>query len=604
MSIDPGTPSPSRTVQEEIDQEIVNRIIRSGGRLPLLLVANVLIALAMFPFLPWQATALWVLLLVLVLLTRRHLYERARTDPSLSVAQRMRIAIQVSWLLCLTWVTPSLAFPWLAESARASITVIVTGLAIIATINCTGYPRLVLPCALMMAALIPAWALSPVPSGGQPWVERSLAVLIFFFVLIFRSIAKSIYATLIESHAIRLREHGLNQQLNAALDRAQRANSAKTRFLAAASHDLRQPLHTLSMLAATLALRPLDARSAAIVRLLNDVTGSLASQLDGLLDVSKLDAGVVQVHAQPVALDRLLEGLLVEMRPLASAQGLRVEWSNRVDGPASCATDPTLLMRVLRNLIDNAIKFTPDGWVRVTLEPEAQTAYRIVIEDSGIGMSEGEQELVFQEFYQIGNAERDRSRGLGLGLSIVARLVNLLDLQLDLASSPGRGTRFSLRLPRVEFAPSPTPAEAVDAELARYDLMVLVVDDETQVLEGARLLLEELGCQCALASGLVEVRTLLAEGLRPDLVLTDFRLRDSDSGLAVIAEVRAQWPHTPAVLVSGDTAPDRLREAEAARIELLHKPLSLEDLRKQLERVAQGRRVAAEAVDRGADRPS
>ena len=193
---------------------------------------------------------------------------------------------------------------------------------------------------------------------------------------------------------------------------------------------------------------------------------------------------------------------------------------------------------------------------------------------------------MFEEFYQVGNPERDRARGLGLGLSIVRRLSKLLEVDLEMRSEPGQGTRFELRLPLSYTQPQPVAADA-SSPLA-LNVKVLVLDDERSVRHGVRLLLEELGCDCSEAGTTDEALASVARS-RPDIVLADMRLRGGDSGIAAVRAIRAAAGPIPALLVSGDTAPDRLQEASRAGIRLLHKPVSMAVLRGAIEEATRGK---------------
>jgi CheY-like chemotaxis protein len=234
------------------------------------------------------------------------------------------------------------------------------------------------------------------------------------------------------------------------------------------------------------------------------------------------------------------------------------------------------MQRLLGNLTNNALKFTHWGGIDVFVTKKDGLA-TIDVFDTGIGIASEHQLLIFQEFYQVGNSERDRSNGLGLGLSIVQRLCTLLGIALSLESVPGQGSRFTLRLPLVEAPRLETPAGKgpIRIDLTRLD--VLVVDDEMDVRQAMRFVLEELGCRVWLADGVAQARDL-AQAQQIDMVISDFRLRSQESGLEAVRQVCALHPQAYALLISGDTAPDRLQQALAAGIPLLHKPVALQEL--------------------------
>ena len=244
-----------------------------------------------------------------------------------------------------------------------------------------------------------------------------------------------------------------------------------------------------------------------------------------------------------------------------------------VDG--SCHTDPLLLERILRNLLDNAIKYTDCG--SIELSARARSAgFEIGVWDTGPGIALAEQEQVFEEFYQLNNPQRDRSEGLGLGLSIVRRLSDLLKLSITMTSIVGIGTAFTLQIV-AGVADDKTVDQPLLAPPSIKGLKVLVIDDEAAVREGMRTLLEALGGEVQVACGTQEAQAL-ATTTQPDVVLADFRLHGSDDGLAAVRSLRFIYPGLAALLVSGDTAPQRLRDAHAAGLPLLHKPTSAQVL--------------------------
>jgi signal transduction histidine kinase/CheY-like chemotaxis protein len=473
---------------------------------------------------------------------------------------------------------PVLAFNRFTDLDRTFITILLIGLATGSAVSTSGYKGMFLWfAAVMLLPLSVAWTLVT-PVGDSLWVSRGLGVLIVIYLIFLAGLGRDAYRVFNESCRIRFAEQELNQRLASALETAQQASQAKTRFLAAASHDLRQPLHTIGMLVAAIGLRKLDERSRDIVDILGAVSQSLSGQLDGLLDVSKLDAGIVQPELRVVSLTQLVQSHVASVAFIAAQKGLHIK--------AHCAehlqvqTDANLLQRILGNLTGNALKFTTSGGVDVFVKKQGQQAV-IEVVDTGVGIEPEQQQLVFQEFYQIGNDERDRTKGLGLGLAIVKRVCDLLKIDLALFSRPGEGSRFTLRMPLVFDAPSMAPPAPHAPQLAMNSLRVLVIDDEADVRAGMKLLLEELGCSVVVADGALQA-SKLAETGEVDLVISDFRLKDNSSGIDAIHQVQHIQPKAYALLITGDTAPDRLQQAHTANIELLHKPVVVNELIKHL----------------------
>ena len=374
----------------------------------------------------------------------------------------------------------------------------------------------------------------------------------------------------------------LTDALEEALDKANEASAAKTRFLASASHDLRQPIHSLSMLSAALGMRPLDEKSQKIAGGLNQSIDTLSHQLDALLDISKLDAGVVPVELSDLDLHLLLAHLRDEMAVVAVRRGIQIE----LECPQPCPvhTDPMLLERILRNLVNNAIHHNRDChiWLRAVTDG---SVCQLSVEDSGKGIDREEQEKIFEEFYQVDNPSRDRSQGLGLGLAIIQRLQALLKLDMQFSSTPGQGTHFSFVLPMVAELED-KPSLPAGEDVALQGLRVLVVDDEASVRDSMAQVLEGLGCEPRVAANSSEALSMLGEWL-PMLALVDYRLREDLNGLQVIEILREQVPDLPGYLITGDVSAFQVEAAREAGIEILHKPLSLEQLRTVLLGVGQ-----------------
>jgi signal transduction histidine kinase/CheY-like chemotaxis protein len=389
----------------------------------------------------------------------------------------------------------------------------------------------------------------------------------------------------------------LSASLKAERDRAEAASESKTRFFAAASHDLRQPLHALSINATTL---DLVARRSGDP-LLNELSQGIGSALrqsrgllDGLLDISRLDAHSIDLHPAPHDVAALLEAVRDEFVALAEQRGLSLD----IDAERLWVlTDADQLLRILGNLVDNAIKFTPRGGVRLLARRASDGRVIVSVSDSGPGIAEAERERVFEEFYQAGNPSRDRSQGLGLGLAIVRRTARLLDIPLQLICEPGRGARFELSLPAASAAAA-LPMPANECSIGR-PLSVLMVDDEPDALRSLCTYLREIGWTArGVASG-IEAERVLAEGFRADVLVVDFRLR-GETGQDVIARLRLRQPALPAVIVTGDTAAQRLRTFSGLAATVLHKPIDGARLARALTEAVEAGAVGALASHRSA----
>jgi signal transduction histidine kinase/CheY-like chemotaxis protein len=478
--------------------------------------------------------------------------------------------------LCM--VLPVLAFDKFTDAERSFITVVLVTLATGSAVSTSGYRgKFLWFAAVLLVPLSVGWMLTT-PADDSAWVGRGLGLLIVIYLIFLAGLGRDAYRVFDESCRIRFAEQDLNQRLGEALDIAQQASEAKTRFLAAASHDLRQPLHTIGMLVTAITLRKLDERCREIVDLLGTVSQSLSGQLDGLLDVSKLDAGIVQPELQTVSLTQLVQSHVALVAFTAEQKGLYIK--AHCPEQIQVLTDANLFQRILGNLTSNALKFTSTGGVDVFVKRQGQQAVVEVV-DTGVGIEPALQQLVFQEFYQIGNDERDRTKGLGLGLAIVQRVCTLLKIDLTLHSKLHEGSRFNLTMPLANGEPDTTVPALSAPDLAMKSLRVLVIDDEVDVRTGMQLLLEELGCSVVLADSAQQASRLAVAGTL-DMVISDFRLKDGASGIDAIRNMQHIHPHIYALLITGDTAPDRLKQAHAANIELLHKPVVLNELIKHL----------------------
>lgn len=390
--------------------------------------------------------------------------------------------------------------------------------------------------------------------------------------------------------------------LDLALQEAERANAAKTRFLATASHDLRQPIHALGLFFANLADRVRNAETESLIKQIEDSIEAIDSMLNALLDISKLDAGVIRPHVGPVAVADLFKrlateyqshginpfGVLLERRlfkrPETPHQPTARETGNALRIRSSRAivqSDPAMLERILRNLISNALRYTRNGRVLVGARRRGDKL-RIEVHDTGIGIPADQLDDIFLEFHQLGNPERNRHQGLGLGLAIVKRLAALLGHQITVRSRLGRGSCFAVTLPIARESTHcalPSPATIPGREL--QGRRILVLDDDSAVLEAMDGLLGRWGCVVIKAASLEEAQEKLkANAPPPELLIVDYRLRGELSGLEAVALLQKNLRrYVPTLVITGDTAPDHLREAEASGYPLLHKPVQPAKLR-------------------------
>lgn len=548
--------------------------------LPKVMAAGSLLALLIADFTSATGAALWWVTLIAATLAYRHLLTRLAQGAAGTEHRRLNWAAVVMVTHGAVHALTLLFFASVPITVGAVITIYLLAITA-ATMHATaGVGRIYLPYLVVTigsAAL--AWGFAPIPEVD--WLDRGVFVgLLGLYLLTMYGHSRGAYQLLVESYNIRLQREALNAQLQKALADTESASRSKTRFLASASHDLRQPVHALSLFSGSLRLRPLDARTAVIATQIDKSVQSVVTLLDGLLDISRLDAGVVERTMRTVDLRPMLQQLHEECSQQLAGRDL--EFTLDCDAPVWVRTDPLLVLRVLRNLLSNAFKYTERGIIELAAQRVGGECI-LRVRDTGRGIPEAEHERVFEEFYQLHNPERDRSQGLGLGLAIVRRLAALLEVELALRSTPGIGTEVSMVIAGIEHPAQVASAAEASAAAAEESLKVLVVDDEESIRIGMTTLLEGLGYRVQ-AEASTEDAVATACHFHPAIVLADLRLRGEDNGMRAIAALRAMWPGLPALLISGDTAPERLREAHAAGIEMLHKPVSSTLLRDSIDK--------------------
>jgi len=422
--------------------------------------------------------------------------------------------------------------------------------------------------------------------------------LFWFFGALFLLAGLSLYLSMAHAlanaarsaHEADTARHQLASALEALTD-GDIARKARNRFLAAATHDLRQPLQAMQYYLAALVLHVPLPEGRELLERIGRTTHSAQTMLTGLLELSRLDAGVLVPHRSAVDADELLQRLVEEFAVEAGERSLTLA---RLGRAGWTRTDPQLLERVLRNLLANAFAYTERGGVTLGARRTERSTLLIEVRDTGIGIPERELETVFNEYQQAENALRNGA-GLGLGLSIVRRLTRLLGTPLTVDSEPGRGTRFELTLPAIPAPAMPSDAPAGDevdpSPLER--LVVLVIDDDAGVREGIAMLLRQHGCQVECAFDIDEALARLVESeLAPDLLLADYRLPNGRTGLEAIDVIRDELnDDVPALLVTGDTTPALLGEARKRRVPLLHKPIDARQLFREMDAAMRSRRA-------------
>ena len=356
---------------------------------------------------------------------------------------------------------------------------------------------------------------------------------------------------------------------------AEAANRAKSQLLAAASHDLRQPLHALGLYVAALAARARDSEWRGLVGSVQSAAETLDLQFAQLLDLSRLEAGALRPERHSVTLAPLLARVAAEFAPQAAARGLTL---TVVATSLVVESDPLLLARILQNLVANAVRYTPRGGIAVGARRRG-TRVAVEVVDTGIGIAPEHQTRIFEEFYQIrNNVATDRpDGGMGLGLAIVRGLADLLRHDIAVVSRQGRGSRFSIVAPRARKPPAVRSRRLAEVSATRTldSAMVAVIDDDAASVDAMRVLFDTWG---AMVVGGTDVETLLDRcgdtGRYPDLIVADLRLAGGASGVDAILRLRDEFGATiPALVISGDTGSEAERRVRSAGLALLPKPV-------------------------------
>lgn len=545
-------------------------------------VAAALYALALwllfYALAPSAGVLLWAVVVHGVQLLRfrhtRRLLARGPV-PDAQLGPELRRQTRLLWMLGGAW---SLA-PWLLmrhgdTASMALMAVFIVGMVSSAAAVLSSHRQTV------AAFVVPAMAglvLALAWSGGLIGWVMALALAQYSSTLIKWTAQQA--DLLVDALQARFANEELARRFAEQVARVEAGSREKTRFLASASHDLRQPLHAVSLFTAVLEHALAQSPQAETVARLGHSVRMLSASLDGMLDVSRLDAGAVQPRIETLGVHPLFVSLQNTYGGRAQEKGLRLRI--RAPGTLHVASDRLLLERLLGNLLDNAIKYTEAGGVLVAARPAPGRdgeAVRFDIVDTGIGIADDQQGAVFEEFYQVGNPQRDRTHGLGLGLSIVQRLSALLQHPVRLRSRVGRGTRCSVwvrAVPPVAAVALPAQRAVVHARLPSH---VLVLDDEVDSATATAAWLGAQGCRVQVATTVEAAHRVL--GLHADIgaVVADFRLGGAQSGLDFLSTTGLQHPGMRRLLVTGETAPERIAAIRASGVPCLFKPVQPEHL--------------------------
>lgn len=415
-----------------------------------------------------------------------------------------------------------------------------------------------------------------------------LGVISAFFTLIMLWFARNLNTTLLESIRIRYENRLLLEETEKRKQQAEKANLAKTQFLAAASHDLRQPIHAMSLLLNVMEEQHANAQSGDVLNKMRGTVDSLQNLLNALLDMSRLDAGSVKVNKQTVDLHLVFSSLKEEFQVLAQQKGLEL---NFYDNALAVDTDPILLEQILRNLITNAIRYTEKG--RVTVEANFGVEngnVEIRVSDTGIGITQDQQLNIYDEFYQVGNQQRDRDHGLGLGLAIVKRVIKLLGSQIHLESCLGQGSCFRFTLDHsttVVSARNNDDPQSIERGLAPSQCVV-VIEDDRQVTAAMQTLLESWGCETFVGHNAdTVIKKLIQRKQIPHVIISDLQLNNNRSGIEESRRLMEEFNRDiPTLIITGNIDAEQLDSVKKSALPILYKPVAPARLRAFLQRVS------------------
>ncbi|RME33539.1 MAG: hybrid sensor histidine kinase/response regulator [Gammaproteobacteria bacterium] len=543
---------------------------------PLLLLVNTLLLLAMMLVFRERAGSLplgaWAALFTLVLGMRHLSYRgfcRGNGTPAAVWGRRF-----IAWT-ALTGLFWGLGAAWLhgpsAAEERYFILFVLMGLGAGAFTSLTAWLPAFL--AFVVPAIAPLALVLLFTHGGQ---DRVLGAICLIYIAGLGFFGRNLSAVLRESLELRFRNLSLVGELRYQKAQAERANRNKSRFLSAASHDLRQPLHALSLFIESLRNANRQPELEPTLRNAEASAAGLRDLFNRLLDISRLDAGALKPAIADFHLQPLFRRLDLDCRPMAAERGLSLEIA---EGDHWVRSDPLLLEQILRNLLGNALRYTTEG--RVSLRSlEGPEGIVLEVADTGCGIPAERQKEIFGEFVKLDAGAGDGRAGLGLGLAIVERMANLLGHPLQLVSTPGRGSVFSLTVPpgRAGAGSAPQTTAGPGHELA--GLRILVVEDDPEVAEATATLLRGWGCIPGIADSADHAVAACTEDGAPDLILSDHRLQGAASGVEVVLEARRRLRRDlPAAIITGDTDPAVVPEVKAAGLPLLRKPVQPAALR-------------------------
>ena len=507
-----------------------------------------------------------------------YVYRRYRAAPAAAsqVAAWVRFSMSLKFLQGVGWgIYGAASFP--AESPLLQTLVLAFLFGVVAGSTLMNAPHFRSVLAFALPAMVPIIVRCAISNSPHAESLALAAVIGLAFAL---SAGHQWERAIIEALRMRFDNLHLLAALEEQKNLAEAANQQKSRFLAAASHDLRQPLHALNLFLEAARVTPEGVERQQIIKRVESAAASLTQLFDGLMELSRLEGGASQPQRRATRLQPLLQNLVNEFRPAATAKGLTL----RVRVPdCFVETDPVLCEQILSNLLANAVRYTTRGGVLVTGRPRLGWLW-VEVWDTGVGIAPEQQARVFEEFYQVGNAQRDRRQGVGLGLAIVQRLATLLAHPLEVHSRAGRGSRFRLSVPMVDagdVSGEHGAAPGSDVSSALVGVTIAVIEDDYEAMLALQYILRQSGCMVFGGATAEKVRAQLQAAERePEIILSDYRLADGVNGAEAIAMLRATFgAEIPALILTGERIAADIAPSALA---ILQKPVAADTLRRHI----------------------
>ena len=549
--------------------------------LAIVLVLSLLTTHTLWNIVPHNLLLIWLAMVNFVSLLNSAVYyisKRHRRNAVLLGG----VTIFISACFGVTWAAAGYYFPQYGDvTILEFVTVILFGLTSISVMT--------------LSAFIPSYFAFTIPvmsSLAYSYFRSysvmgiSAAILCLLFLVLNLAFSLVMQKSQLRSIRLRFKNDDLVDILRKEKDKAISANNAKSSFLAAASHDLRQPLHAMGFFIESLKKQLTNPAQIYLLQKIERTSSNLRGQLNDLLDMSRIDAGIIEPHMVPLSLNDIFKSLKRVLSPLAQERKvlfktLPVSWI--------IESDAHMIDRILNNLISNAIRYTDKGG-KVLLGCRKKGNYlRIEVHDTGIGIPEHMMKNIFAEYYQINNPERDQNKGLGLGLSIVKGMCDILFHRIEVISTLGSGTSFRVTVPLSSRLPASVREREHSFNLAMKTGNIILIDDENDTLDSMSDLIGSWGHRVLPFEAEKEALSYLRNhDFIPDVIITDFRLREKRTGIEAINAVNSFYrKNIPAIIITGDTAKDRIIQARESGNALLHKPIMPAKLRTVINNILQ-----------------